>query len=215
MRLLLIRHAQSSANAERRFQGHLDVPLSEHGLRESALLAERLAGLAIDAIYSSPLQRARRTAELAAERIGLDIHERPALIERDVGAISGLTREEVVERFPEFIPAYLDERGSRPIPGFEPDDAFEERVLNGLEAIISAHVNETVAVFTHGGVIGVFCRQTLGMPALRPSPFAIDNTAVSTFDVLDGEFDPRFRNRVRVVAMNDTCHLDGLRPGAS
>jgi len=128
-----------------------------------------------------------------------------------VGAISGLTREEVVERFPEFIPAYLDERGTRPVPGFEPDDAFEERVIDGLEAIIGAHANETVAVFTHGGVIGVFCRVALGMPALRPSPFGIDNTAVSIFDVRDGEFDPRFRTRVRVVAMNDTCHLDGLR----
>jgi probable phosphoglycerate mutase len=214
MRLLLIRHAQSSANAERRFQGHMDVPLSGQGLRESALLAERLAGLGIHAIYSSPLRRARQTAEVTAERLGLAISERRALIERDVGAISGLTRDEVVERFPEFATVRLDDRGESPIPGFEADGAFEQRVLAVLEEIISGHPGETVAAFTHGGVIGVFCREALCMPSLRPSPFGIDNTSITTFDVLEAEFDTRFRRRVRIVSLNDTCHLDGLRPDA-
>jgi probable phosphoglycerate mutase len=136
------------------------------------------------------------------------------LIERDVGAISGLTRDEVIERFPQFVPARLDDHGESPIPGFEADEPFERRVLAVLEEIIGGHPGETVAAFTHGGVIGVFCREALGVPALRPSPFGIDNTSITTFDVLEGEFDPRFRRRVRVVSLNDTCHLDGLRADA-
>lgn len=211
MRLLLIRHGQSSSNAEGRFQGHMDVPLSERGLRESALLAERLASAGVDAIYSSPLQRARRTAEIVAERLSLEIAERHALIERDIGELAGLTRQEAVNRFPEFIPARLDARAAGAVPGFEPDGAFQQRVLAVLEQIITAHESQTVAAFTHGGVIGVFSREALGMPALRPSPFGIDNTSVTTFDVLDGEFDPRTRRRIRVVSLNDTCHLDEMR----
>ncbi|MEX0785755.1 MAG: histidine phosphatase family protein [Dehalococcoidia bacterium] len=211
MRLLLIRHAQSSANAERRLQGHLDVPLSERGLRESALLAERLAQQAIDVLYTSPLQRARQTAEVVAARLGLDLVERPALIERDVGELAGLTRDEIMERYPHYVPQRLDTRPEIDVPGFENDAEFRQRVLAVLHEIIERHTEGTVAVVTHGGVIGAFCRETLQMPPNRPAPFAIGNTSVSSFDVRDGGFDESFRPRIQLIALNDTCHLDALR----
>ena len=210
MQLLLIRHGETAANAERRVQGHLDVPLSGRGLRESERLAGRVAELPVAAIYSSPLRRARQTADAIAEQLSLEIEERDELMERDVGALSGLVWDEVMERYPEFIRARAEPNPTIEVPGYELDDAFNLRVHTVLEAIIVVHPEQTVAVVTHGGVIASFCRQTLQIEAGRPAPFDIGNGSITVFDIQDGEFDPLTRPRVRLVALNDTCHLDGL-----
>ena len=210
MQLLLIRHGETAANAERRVQGHLDVPLSGRGLRESERLAGRVAGLPVAALYSSPLRRARQTADAIAEQLSLDIEERDELMERDVGALSGLVWDEVMERYPEFIRARAEPNPTIDVPGYELDDAFNLRVHTVLEAIIARHPEQTVAVVTHGGVIASFCRQTLQIEAGRPAPFDIGNGSINVFDIQDGEFDPLTRSRVRLMALNDTCHLDGL-----
>jgi len=97
-----------------------------------------------------------------------------------------------------------------PIPGFEADEAFKERVLTQLDAIADAHRGQTVAVMTHGGVIFAYCRQALALPIVRPGPFAISNTSVSVFHVTDGEYDPRVTPHIQVIALNDTCHLEGI-----
>ena len=210
MQLLLIRHGETAANAERRVQGHLDVPLSDRGLRESELLARRVAEMPVAAIYSSPLQRARKTADAIAGALSLEIEERDELMERDVGALSGLVWDEVMERYPEFIRARVEPNPIIDVPGYELDDAFNLRVRNVLEAIIARHPEQTVAAVTHGGVIASFCRQTLQIEAGRPTPFDIGNGSITVFEIHDGEFDPLARRRVRLMALNDTCHLDGL-----
>ena len=210
MQLLLIRHGETAANAERRVQGHLDVPLSGRGLRESERLAGRVAELPVAALYSSPLRRARQTADAIAEQLSLEIEERDELMERDVGALSGLVWDEVMERYPEFIRARAEPNPTIDVPGYELDDAFNLRVHTVLEAIIARHPEQTVAVVTHGGVIASFCRQALQIEAGRPAPFDIGNGSINVFDIQDGEFDPLTRSRVRLMALNDTCHLDGL-----
>lgn len=204
MRLLLIRHGESSANAEGRLQGRLDFSLSERGRRESERLADRLAQLSIAALYASPLRRARETAEIVAQRLDIAVVEHADLMERDVGAMTGLTREEIVAQFPQYARARIDVREVE-VDGFELDEPFAERVAHVIAAIVSGHSNETVAVVTHGGVIGSYMRQSLGMPLSRRGPFAIDNASITTFEV-----DEAPRPRVQVIGLNDTCHLDGL-----
>jgi broad specificity phosphatase PhoE len=208
MRLLLIRHAQSAANAEGRLQGRLDFPLSDHGLRQSERLADRLAALSIDRLYASPLLRASQTAEIIASRLGLPLTLRPALMERDVGEIAGLTRDEILAKFPHYARARA-ELLAVDVPGFEQDDAFAARVKRALDPIIGAHGEETVAVVTHGGIIFSFCRQRLGMATVRPAPFAIDNASITMFDVATAAEEDGRRPAVRLIALNDTCHLDG------
>ena len=210
MQLLLIRHGETAANAERRVQGHLDVPLSDRGMRESERLARRVAALPVAALFSSPLQRARQTADVIAEQLSLEIEERDELMERDVGALSGLVWDEVVERYPEFMRTRAEPNPTIDVPGYELDGAFNLRVQNVLEAIISNHPEETVVAVTHGGVISSFCRRTLQIEAGRPAPFDIGNGSITVFDIHDGEFDPLARRRRRLMALNDTCHLDGL-----
>ena len=210
MRLLVIRHGESSANAEGRLQGRRDSSLSDRGRRDSQALSERLSRLDVAALYTSPLLRARETAEIIARRLRLTIEERPALMERDVGELEGLTREEIRARFPEYVRARMEAR-EIDVRDFESDETLAQRTHDVMEEIIEAHPAHTVAVVTHGGVIAAFLRQILNLPIVRPGPFAVDNASISTFDIRHDEFDSLLRPRVQRIVLNDTCHLDGLR----
>jgi broad specificity phosphatase PhoE len=204
MRLLLIRHGESLANAEGRLQGHLDIPLSDRGRRQAERLGERLAPLGVDALYTSPLLRAKETAEIIGVRLGLALAERAALMERNWGEAEGLTHDEILARYPQYLPARTETRRVE-IRGFEQDDALTQRAMQGLSAIIEAHPEQTVAVLTHGGVIFSFCRQALQLPTVRPNPFAIDNGSITTFEIVRGD-----APRSTLVTLNDTCHLHEL-----
>ena len=103
--ILIARHGQSDWNHEKRWQGHADRPLTERGREQAQALADRLAHIELDAVYSSDLQRARDTAAVVAESQGLELRQLPDLREVDVGSWSGLTRAEAEERFPEGLRA--------------------------------------------------------------------------------------------------------------
>ncbi len=102
--ILYVRHAESTWNAAGRWQGQADPPLSARGREQAQRLAERLSAhpsardLAL--LATSPLERARATAEILGERLGLVARPVPGLKELDAGAWSGLTREEVERRYP-------------------------------------------------------------------------------------------------------------------
>lgn len=208
MRLLLIRHGESVGNAERRLQGHLDSPLNDRGRQEATRLAERLSRLQIDTLYSSPLIRASETAALIAAQRGLTVTHQDRLMERDVGEAAGLTRKEILERFPDFARARTEGRQDVDVPGWEQDGTFNERVGRILDDITNNHDRQTVAAVTHGGVIGAICRRVLNLPVVRPGPFSIDNASITTVETLGG--DANMRPRLRLVTLNDTCHLDGM-----
>ncbi len=199
MRLHLVRHGETTSNAEGRVQGHLDVPLSDRGLREAELLVERLAGMPIVALYSSTLQRAHRTARAVAERLDLELQARDFLMERDVGELSGLTGEEIGEKFPAWRKRRYLENAQDIVPGYEGDEAFNERVIPNLLGLIEAHSGQEIAVVTHGGVIGAYCRHVLRITKRRSAH--IDNASLTTFNIRDAFAD------VQLISLNDTCHL--------
>ena len=207
-RLIIMRHAESQANAEGRIQGHLDIPLSDLGLRQSARLAERLSTFGIGAIYSSPLRRARQTADIIAARLDLEIRDLPELRERDVGVLEGLNREEIIVQFPEYGQPGADVSRIK-VKGFEQDSELVERVTTAFRHILADHVDQTIAVVTHGGVIGTALRWLLGMARVRPGPFTIDNASLTVFDVRAVEPDGSPIQR-QLITLNDTCHLDQM-----
>lgn len=144
--MLVVRHGQSEWNAQGRWQGQENPPLTELG-RHQARTAAAAVG-AVDAIYASPLDRAASTAHLVAEQIGIGpVVILPELMERNAGAWQGLTRDEIDQQFPGYL-----EAGVRP-PGWEDDDDFEARVFRGLDAIAAAHPDGLVLVVAHAGVI--------------------------------------------------------------
>lgn len=157
-RLLLVRHGQSTWNATGRWQGQADPPLSEEGEAQAEAAAAALADVGIESVLSSSLQRARRTAEIIASRLGLGPVELvPGLREVDVGDWSGLTRKEIVARWPEAGVAWA--AGRLPVPvGGEPPADFRQRVVSALADIVQRPGPEARLVVTHGGVLHNFHR---------------------------------------------------------
>lgn len=148
-RLLIIRHGQSTWNAAHRWQGAADPPLSPLGEAQAREAAEALTAEGLEQVVTSPLRRARRTAELIAEVLGLDEpHVVPELAERDVGEWTGLTRAEIEARWP----GALDPPRSDP-PGGETRGAFQDRIVGVLDELFGAHTGRRTAVVAHGGVI--------------------------------------------------------------
>jgi broad specificity phosphatase PhoE len=158
--LFLVRHGQSTWNAESRWQGQADPPLSELGEHQARAAAERLAaGEAIAAVWSSDLVRARGTAETLAGHLGLPVLLDRRLRERDAGEWTGLTRAEIEARYPGALAA------RRSPPGFEQDEPLLGRVMPALDTIGRMHAGDArVLVVTHGGVVRTVERE-LGAPA--------------------------------------------------
>lgn len=149
-RVLLVRHGQSTWNAEGRWQGWADPPLSLLGEQQAFDALEHLRGAGIAAVVTSDLQRARRTAEIIAEGLGVGPVEVDAdLRERDVGVFSGRTTEENHRDYPEAF------EGDRVLhaPGGETPERLLERVIPALSRIARRHPDSVVLVATHGGVI--------------------------------------------------------------
>lgn len=144
--LLLVRHGQSSWNAEGRWQGDDDPPLSTLGVRQARHAAQHLGGF--DAVVASDLQRAIVTATIIADELGIGpVHTEPALRERCAGEFQGLTRPEIEERFPGYLAA------RRRPPGWEPDEHLLARARRALHRIAEAVPGGDVLVVTHGGLV--------------------------------------------------------------
>ena len=143
-RVLLLRHGQSTWNAERRWQGQADPPLSDTGEVQARTAAARLG--AATAVWSSDLARARGTAEvLAVDGTALRLDAR--LRERHVGAWTGLTRDEIERRYPGWLAD-----GRRP-PDWEDDEAVRLRAWPALCTAAAAAGSGPAIVVSHGGLI--------------------------------------------------------------
>lgn len=198
-RLLLARHGQSVSNAVRRFQGVQDVPLSELGRRQAEALASALRGRRIAAVYSSPLQRAQHTAELAAAALQAPLRSVDDLRELSLGEWEGCTVEEVQARPGNPYACWVrDPVGSLP-PGGEPLADVQGRVVQALAAIERAHPNgDDVLVVCHGGVISAYLAHCLGLPLSSIWRLTLSNCSIT-------ELAPP-----RLLSMNVTTHLAGV-----
>jgi len=170
-RVLLIRHGQSEWNADGRWQGQADPPLTDLG-RQQARHAIRNLGLA-DAIVASDLQRAADTALVLSNELGVGpIVLDEGLRERDAGEWSGLTRAEIERDWPGYLEPIADERVGSPDgerrrpPSWESDDALLVRARQALGRIHDLVPDGEVIVVTHGGVIYAIER-ALGAPFER------------------------------------------------
>jgi broad specificity phosphatase PhoE len=163
-RIYVARHGQSTWNAERRWAGHADPPLTELGRAQALQASEMLRSHGFNAVGSSNLVRARETAAILAAGLGLPLLEPTSrLDERMAGEISGLTSTQIEERLPGFLDCW---RSGEPveIPGGEPWQAFVDRVLEGL-AQLEAKTGR-VLVVSHMGVLRAI-NHSFGRPQRR------------------------------------------------
>ena len=195
----LVRHGRSVWNAAGRIQGQIDIELDEIGVEQAQRIAQRLEHEPIAAIYSSPLLRARSTAETIAARFNLGVGMDARLMEYDFGVISGLTWGEVTENHPELANRWLEDPWAVPVTGSEGRINFAARVLSAMQDICGRHPAEHVAIVAHGGTFGVYLTAMLGLDLNRRHPFHFGNTSLSLVEVREGVF--------HIHSLNSMCHL--------
>lgn len=200
IRITLIRHGESVANRTQRWQGQGDSPLSELGSAQARALGKRMKGRAFDLIVASDLERASATAR-ALER---SFERDAAFREFDIGAWEGLTREEVLARYPEEL-ARLEAGEDIALGGGESYEAFCARV-DGAFTRLRARLEpgQHALVVCHGGVIGVLVSAVLGLRKVRELPIGrAINTSISELS-----FAPDGAATLHVF--NDSLHLSEL-----
>lgn len=173
--IYLLRHGQTEHNASGRLMGHKDIGLNDVGHLQAATAATLLASRPVSAVYSSDLQRARHTAEIAAAGFGLPVITRTGLREIDVGSWEGLTDAEIRENDPAGYAAVgADPYGARR-PGGESYREMSERVWREMDGISQAHRGQEVVVVSHGGPTRAVICQVLGLPWERRQLLTFQN----------------------------------------
>jgi probable phosphoglycerate mutase len=185
MRVLLLRHAETDWNRERRFQGRRDIPLSATGREQAESAARLLAATPLAAVWSSPLSRARETATLIAAPHRLAVQVEEALTEMDFGEWVGLTRDEVKARFPDALSAWAETPQAARWPGAETLDQVRARALAGLERLRAAHQGQTICLVSHGITSRVLILEALGLGPDRLWSLQISSTGISELEFRD------------------------------
>jgi len=165
--LYLMRHGEVANGGERRYNGHIDVDITENGVRQMHRLAGLLAGKGLSAVYCSDLIRSVKGAQIVSGPAGITFSPLPELRERSVGAWEGLTAEEIRERFPaEYVLWRSDLLNYRP-PGGECLLDVKNRVLPVFKRLIALHSNQEIAMLLHGGVNRIILADALGMDLMN------------------------------------------------
>jgi broad specificity phosphatase PhoE len=202
MECWLVRHGESTWNSERRFQGTLDAPLSARGRAQASALAAGLGDTRFDALYTSPLSRARDTAVAGAEWLGLEAVPLDELREICLGDWEGLTLEAVRAREGEYYRRWLEAPVDHPAPGGEPMPGLTSRVRAALGQLCAAHPDGRVLVVAHGGVIASALCGWLERPLNAIWSFRLANASITRVVLPAG----------RLLAVNETAHLRDVGP---
>lgn len=204
--IILCRHGESEGNLARRFGGHGPTPLTERGRAQARAAARVLAGTGVDVLYSSDLPRAMQTAAPIAEAAGVPVQLTPALRERSVGDLTGLTFDEARARFPDAFAAMLRREPEACPPGGESYVQCRARAAAFFENAVIQHAGARIVLVSHHLTLHQLISHVLGVqhqPVAQRAIFQVDNCALHRFERLeDGTF--------RVVALNERAHLDGV-----
>jgi len=202
LHLMLVRHGVTEWNAQRRYQGQTDVPLSGLGMRQAELVAGRLAGEKIDAVYASDLSRAWETARIIAWESGLEVFPEQRLRELKFGILEGLTFDEAEAQHPEMIAAWLEDFNNTP-GGAETIQGFNQRIVSLLDDLKGKHDEQVVLLVGHGGSLSEILRVVLGLSWEKRWYLEIENASLSEVLISD--------DYISIKRLNDTCHLAILK----
>jgi broad specificity phosphatase PhoE len=198
LRILIARHGQTAYNREFRNQGHADIELDEVGIGQAACLRGVLEGERFDAIYTSPLKRAAKTAEAIAS--GNPVINDPRISERNYGDWEGKTRDEIIASDGERFTLYRGDPVTQTSGGGETGLDVFMRCVAFLSDLFARHEDGTVLIVTHGGSGSALIAALVhGSPATADC-FRLSNCSITEI-LVEG-------SRRRLVRFDDHAHLD-------
>ena len=209
MRLVLARHGETEWNRLRRIQGLTDLEMNEKGRKQAGALSQAFSSQKVQAIYASPLKRARDTARLIAEPHGLEVLTLHGLRELDAGEVDGLTYEEMRTHYGDFFEKWMEDCSTVRPPGGCTLDELQERAWSAVQEILARHDQPSaeagpredgiiIAVTHFFPILSILCK-ALGLDLSECRRMRLDLASTCTLD-----FEP---SRVVLVSMNNTCHL--------
>jgi len=185
--IILVRHGETEWNVEEVFRGRIDIELNQTGIKQAKLLAEYLSERQLDAIYSSPLRRALKTAELIAGYHKLDVEIVPGLIDMDFGKWQGLSLQEVRDKYKELYAEWVSHPDKVKIPAGESLDDVRKRAISVVSDVI-ARYEGTVVLVAHRVVNKVLICALLGLDNSHFWNIRQDTCGITTFTCENGRF---------------------------
>jgi broad specificity phosphatase PhoE len=202
--IILVRHGQTEWNRVERFRGLADVPLNETGLAQAEATGRCIAAeWQPAAVYSSPLSRAVKTAEVIAKPFNLPVQIHAGLADINYGQWQGLTPDEVKERWPEIHHAWYNAPHIARIPGGETLDELCARGMAAVNELAARHAGQTIVLVGHTVINRAILLGVLGLGNDRFWRLRQDTCAINVFEADGGDF--------TLVSLNDTCHLHSVK----
>lgn len=205
--ILIIRHGQTAWNKMKRLQGHSDIPLNEKGELQAKALGETLRDEKLNAIYSSDMLRALKTAEEIARWHGLSVISDTNFRERCYGAFEGMSPEEIEAQYPESHAAW---HAADPDHVFPPGERiaesprqFHHRAMGALLSLAEKHRGQRIALVAHFGIVESAYRAAEAIPLGTRCRMPVLNTSINRFAVRRGE--------ITLLKWGEAEHLEPLR----
>ena len=199
MRLILVRHGETTWNKEKKIQGITDVGLSETGIEQAEKLAFSLKGEKLDIIITSPLQRAFDTARAIAKYHDISIKVENDLHELNAGKLEGLTFPDLMLRYPEFLAKWMIDHASVVMPDGESLEEVQNRVWPVIKRISETFQNALVV--SHSFVIITILCKVQNLNLSHSTKLRISVASKTCLEIENGT--------AHISCFNDTGHLDG------
>jgi len=200
--IILVRHGETEWNVGEIFRGRVDIELNETGIKQAELLAEYLSDLKIDTIYSSPLKRALKTAEIIAGYHKLDVEITPGLIDFNYGEWQGLPHQEVKDKYKELYAEWIKNPHRVKIPAGESLNDVRERAMGVVDDVIAKYEG-TVVLVSHRVVNKVLICALLGLDNSHFWNIRQDTCGITTFTYENERF--------ILTKHNDTSYLKPIQ----
>jgi len=198
-KLYLLRHGESEWNILNKVQGQFNTNLTQKGIEQAKLVANRLCKEEIKAIYSSDLDRAYKTAKIVSDKLGIDVKKLHDLREIKFGIWEGLTSDEIKEKYKKEQLIWRTEPHKLNLPEAEKLIDVQERMLKSVNTLLKKHENENILIVSHGSAIKALILGILDIDLSNYSKITISNTGLSIIEYR--EYSPVIK------LLNDTCHL--------
>lgn len=183
--LFVVRHGQTTLNAQGRFRGRADPSLDSTGREQAQQAARQLASAQPEAVHTSPLRRAVETAQIIAGEVGLEVSTLTDLIDIDCGSWEGLTPEQAAASHPEAYQTFRSDPLNATLPGGEAVKAVQTRALDAIRALADAHPSGTIVTVTHEMPIRLILAAILGRSGDEIWNFNVPTGSINRIETSD------------------------------